>query len=315
MNSAHVGVQAGDGVVARFESAVIVAATGAGSDAFTGAVLDALEDPGLDPSAVAWRVAELLVAHHADAPAFGMLIPETDGVRVFVHGAARAIVDDAEVPGDGAATWVDRLVAGPFERIAVTLAPDGPVEPDPRSDLREGLVRGGGLVFTVGDGEARSGAEPATGSEPAVQPSLDPLPPPPPPPPPPATAPAGPSAGETVELRDIVSALRSDDGSRIPLDRSYVFGRDPQLDPSVANGDASPIRLADPEHLISRVQAYVFVDAKGTTITDVRSANGTFVAPPGAPDWTRLGDAPAPLPIGWSVRMGRRVFTHVDAGG
>jgi hypothetical protein len=311
MNSPHVGVQAGDGVVARFDSAVIVAATGAGSDAFTGALLNALEDPALVPGDVAWRVAELLVAHRAEGPAFGLLIPEAHGVRVFLHGAVRAIVDGTEVPGVDAATWVDRLIAAPFEQIAVTLSPGGPVEPDPRSDLREGLVRGAGLVLTPGDDVAR-GAEPATGSEPAVQ-RDDPRPLPPPPPP--VSMPAAPGAGETVELHDIITELRSDDGSRIPLDRSYVFGREPQLDPSVANGDASPIRLADPEHLISRVQAYVSVGPDGLMIRDARSANGTFIAGPGATDWTPLSGAPARLPLGWSVRMGRRVFTHVTPGG
>jgi hypothetical protein len=305
-----VGVQAGDGVVARFDSAVIVAATVAGSDAFTGALLGMLEDSALEPGAIAWRVAELLVEHRADAPAFGMLVPEEHGVRIFLHGAVRAVVDDTEVAGDDAATWVDRLIGAPFESIAVTLAPGGPVEPDPRSDLRGGLVRGGGLVLSPADDSA-PGARMATGSEPAVQPNpAEPLPPPPP-----VTVPLGPPAGVTVELQDIVTALRSDDGSRIPLDRSYVFGREPQLDPSVANGDASPIRLADPEHLISRVQAHVSVEGDAVTIRDAGSANGTFVAPAGATAWTRLGDASAPLPLGWSVRMGRRVFTHVDVGG
>jgi pSer/pThr/pTyr-binding forkhead associated (FHA) protein len=106
----------------------------------------------------------------------------------------------------------------------------------------------------------------------------------------------------------------SDDGVRTPLDRPYVFGREPQLDPAVAEGNASPIRLADPEQLISRVQAYVDVDGDRVTVQDAHSANGTFIAAPGAPEWQRLGTEPAELPVGWSIRMGRRIFTHFGVG-
>jgi pSer/pThr/pTyr-binding forkhead associated (FHA) protein len=128
-----------------------------------------------------------------------------------------------------------------------------------------------------------------------------------------AAAPQAP-ARETIALRDSLTALMSDDGVRTPLDRPYVFGREPQLDPAVAEGHASPIRLADPEQLISRVQAYVYVAGARVTVQDAHSANGTFIAAPGAPDWQRLGDDPVELPVGWSIRMGRRIFTHFGVG-
>ena len=107
-----------------------------------------------------------------------------------------------------------------------------------------------------------------------------------------------------------VAALVSDDGTRTPLDRAYVFGREPQNDSLVTGGQATPIVVRDPDNLVSRVQVHLFVDGGTVTVRDVASANGTFVAAPGAPDWVRLGDAPAELPLGWSMRMGRRVFTH-----
>lgn len=116
---------------------------------------------------------------------------------------------------------------------------------------------------------------------------------------------------EAVPAEGSAGALVSDDGARTPLDRSYVFGREPQHEASVVSGAASPIHLKDPDNLISRVQTYVSVDADGVTVRDASSSNGTFLAAPGAEEWIRLGEEPVALPVGWSIRMGRRVFTHL----
>jgi hypothetical protein len=121
-------------------------------------------------------------------------------------------------------------------------------------------------------------------------------------------------AAETVATPAALGALVSDDGARTPLDRAYVFGREPQYDDAVTRGAASPVLVRDPDNLISRIQAYVWIDGNGVSVRDAASANGTFVAAPGASDWVRLGEQPASLPVGWSLRMGRRVFTHLGAG-
>ena len=120
-------------------------------------------------------------------------------------------------------------------------------------------------------------------------------------------------SGETVALTDRVTSLVSDSGERVILDRPYVFGRDPGLDERVMSGSASPIRLEDPDQLISRVQALVEVTGEGVMIRDAESANGTYLAAPGAPAWTRITTEWTTIPIGWSLRMGKRVFTHVGA--
>ena len=105
--------------------------------------------------------------------------------------------------------------------------------------------------------------------------------------------------------------LVSPDGMRIPLDRDYVLGREPDSDPSVANGAATPVRLTDDDNLISRIQSYITVQGGQVTLKDAASANGTYVAAPGAPVWTRLGADPVVLPPTWSIRVGNRVFTYV----
>jgi pSer/pThr/pTyr-binding forkhead associated (FHA) protein len=119
------------------------------------------------------------------------------------------------------------------------------------------------------------------------------------------------SVDETAAVEPVDAALVSDEGAITPLDRSYVLGRNPHSDESVARGTASPVVVKDPDNLISRVQAYVLVGPDGVTVRDASSSNGTYLAAPGATDWVRLGNEPAPLPVGWSIRMGRRVFTHL----
>ncbi|MCW2496209.1 FHA domain-containing protein [Jatrophihabitans sp.] len=109
-----------------------------------------------------------------------------------------------------------------------------------------------------------------------------------------------------------IGMLVADDGVRTPLDRAYAFGREPQSDEAVSRGDVTPIVVNDPDALVSRLQFYIWVDGDLVVVRDNASANGTFVAAPGAPDWTRLGPDPVILPVGWSLRVGRRVYTHVS---
>ncbi len=120
-------------------------------------------------------------------------------------------------------------------------------------------------------------------------------------------------AHETVRLADRIAVLHADDGSRVPLDRNYVFGRDPRQDPAVVRGASSPIQIDDGEQLISRVHAYVVVTGDGVTVRDASSANGTYVAAPGDETWTRIGPDPVPVPVGHSLRLGLRVYTHMPA--
>ena len=56
--------------------------------------------------------------------------------------------------------------------------------------------------------------------------------------------------------------------------------------------------------------AYVTVDHTGVYVRDAATAAGTFIAGPGATEWTQIGSAPAKLQPGWSMRVGEWVATH-----
>ena len=64
------------------------------------------------------------------------------------------------------------------------------------------------------------------------------------------------AARSTEALAAPMGHLVSTDGVRIPLDRDYVLGREPEVDPTVRSGAATPVRLADDENLISRSQLH-----------------------------------------------------------
>lgn len=310
------------------------------------------QGPAPSPDEFSWMVAEQLVAHRRTVAAVGAAVRTPGGYRLLLHGSARAVARSTdgsmELVGTTAATWVDLIVGEPLSSLSLTVDGQGQIRADPGSDLRSGPVSGSGVVLTMrapapagsepgaNDGSAaRPGpiastvpSEPVAGPKP-VSTAPDPVATrvqigsrrqpempserdprvadvrPPPARPVPATA-------ETMVVRSTVAVLLADDGTRTLLDRDYVLGRDPQHDRSVANGVASPVAVRDPDNLISRVQVFVQVREGVVVVRDNRSTNGTFIAAAGAAEWHRLGAAPAPLPPGWSMRIGRRVFTHLE---
>ena len=77
--------------------------------------------------------------------------------------------------------------------------------------------------------------------------------------------------------RPPLGVLVLDDGSIFSLDTDYVIGRSPLREPDVAAGNARPLRIEDPNGVLSRAHARIRLDGWQVQVVDLGSANGTRV--------------------------------------
>ena len=130
----HIGIEPGRGLVGRFGDTVILIPHGeaaAGRDEAARELLDlaaaVASDRQVPASTIAARLAAWVIARlPADALAFGIVAPVRDGVVMFLRGAVWCTVTEGgstrELSGEQALTWVDQIVPGTFERLAIGAA-------------------------------------------------------------------------------------------------------------------------------------------------------------------------------------------------
>jgi pSer/pThr/pTyr-binding forkhead associated (FHA) protein len=120
----------------------------------------------------------------------------------------------------------------------------------------------------------------------------------------------------TVGRRPPLGLLVFDDGMTYTVDSGYVIGRDPESDERVQQGGLRPLVLIDPQGAVSRRHAVLTLDGWNVLLSDLGSANGTFVAARGAPAWSALiAEQPIALQTSTRVKVGTRTFTFESPHG
>ncbi len=172
----RIGIEPGPGLVGRFGDTVIViprdeagvspAAAGVISE-LLGLAAEVGSDREASANAIASRLAAWVIGHMSgDAPAFGIVAPMRDGVIMFLRGAVWCTITEGgatrEISGEQALTWVDLIVPGTFERLAIGAAaragPGRPaVRPSRRGGARAGLRAEPGRGYAWCAGYARTG--------------------------------------------------------------------------------------------------------------------------------------------------------------
>jgi hypothetical protein len=110
-------------------------------------------------------------------------------------------------------------------------------------------------------------------------------------------------------VRPPLGLLVFDDGATVSLDMDYLLGREPETDERVAAGRLRPLLVVDHTGGVSRHHAEIRLEGWDVLLVDTGSANGTLVAPRGAPGWSSLvPHQPVRLTPGMAVRMGGRQF-------
>jgi hypothetical protein len=246
---------------------------------------------------------------------FGVVAPTADGLLVLLRGNITAEIESGadvhQLSGARALTWVDEIVPGPVHRVVVSAASESGLSVAPHTDLREGVVLGGGFVLQRARAAQDQRSQPKS-VPPEVTEYVELTPPVPAAAAPAASARTGRAPTETSTLVPVTGALRSEDGAVYPLDRPYVIGRNPVGDDAVRNESASSIVVRDDPH-VSRVHAYVTIDGDAVFVHDASTPAGTYIAPPGAKGWTEIGTTPTELAPGWSLRIGQRILTYYGA--
>ncbi|MET0235133.1 MAG: FHA domain-containing protein [Kibdelosporangium sp.] len=304
----------GQGVLARFGEMMMLCDAVPGQESRIRNLINAVAEVAESPDGgrvLSRRLAGVLstTSLDNDFPALAVVGPAgTDGVAALVHGNARLTLttdDGSELRLDGrdSVTLTDRVISAPIQAIRAFLGDTPAAEVDRGwGRIKGGVVRADALVYQP--------AEPPTGSQvlgvycknthfndPAI-------------------AYCGTCGISMAQLsrppvwgeRPQLGVLVFDDGRTYPLVRDHVVGRTPDMDDSVAAGEASPVALPDPR--VSRLHARVVLKDWQVSLVDTDSANGTYVQD-GDSAWTRVTPGTVtPLRPGTAGAFGSREFRY-----
>lgn len=297
-----VRVASGDGLIARFGEVVMYAVI---NDDPAAGLLAAAASAARNPRPGAVLADELAPAAFGEARGvdFGALVPSSEGTHLLLRGRVTARVETQQgayrLSGDSDPQWVRQLLPSAVLKAELSSSHSGPIA-IPHTDLWAGVVGGGGFVLL--GAAASASVKPETDVTEQMSPS------------PGVTATqlaprAAAAPVQTVSASTTAGVLSTPDGAVYLLDRSYVVGRAPLTDDAVRNATASPI-VVQYDPYVSRVHAYITVDRGEVFVHDAATTAGTFVAAPGAAEWTQIGTTPTRLEPGWSMRIGEWIVTY-----
>jgi hypothetical protein len=181
----RVSIEPGNDLVGRFGDTVVLISRDGASDAsaneLLGLVADLAADREAPATAVAARLAGWVLGHiGGDVAPFGIVVPVPDGVVVFLRGPVRCTVSAADgvrnLSGEQALTWVDQILPGTFDWLAIGGADGAAVHVDPVSDLRAGVVPGQGFILSGAGGPGPAAAVAPASAESAADSDWQPQP-------------------------------------------------------------------------------------------------------------------------------------------
>jgi FHA domain len=150
-------VHPGRGIVARYSGAVVVLqlslATPAFDEDFLAMVASSCEDYGPLPGRKLIRkIAGLVTSAEPDeVSSFAVVAAGQDGLAVMLCGSMDLKLwigaEEERLSGRDVATWVDRLIREPFDRLLISPSDGSAPDVEPRLDLRDGVVLGSGVTL------------------------------------------------------------------------------------------------------------------------------------------------------------------------